>query len=624
MTDSYGKTYTTDHVLRNSAHEQSAVRLDHLNLWIHNGNRRTQILNDINLDIHRGERWGIAGESGAGKTMTVFSMTALLPPGNTEIQGSIRFAGDLSGTNLLDIPYRNRHRYCASMVSVILQDSINALNPFERIDRQWIPTVKLYHPDMDASRVYPHLLQQLERFGISGGAEILKKYPHQLSGGMKQRIAIAMALESNADILIADEPTTSLDAINQRKVITFIDEVCKKNHLTLIYISHNLGIIQYLCDHTAVLRNGRIVEQGDSQSLFSSPKNSYTRKLIRETALLYQRGSYSQIHKDVAEQPGETLVEKKSGKSESLTEKSNANSEYLTDWKGAASGVQPEIRNDNTQSRPETHKNPATEIRSLLEVSHVTKTFRRMNQKTAKADFAAVKDVSFSLMENEILGLIGESGCGKSTLARMILGLLTPDNGTVTYNGKLISTLSERKFRPLRKEIQMIFQNPFGSLDPRIRAERLLIEPLNIWNIGNSQAERKNMIREICEECNLPPDVLGKYPGELSGGQLQRIAIARALLVKPKLLIADEIVSALDVSVQNEILRLLAEMKKKHGLTMLFITHDLAVVRKISDRVIVMHEGKLLQTGTPTDIMQRPEHAYVRELMQAFFPLQLL
>lgn len=531
-----------------------AVKLEHVSLRTR-GKKSVQILSDISLDIRKGERWGIAGASGAGKSMTVYAMTALLP-GSMDAEGRIVFGADPFGRNLLDIKRNERHRYCANKVSVILQDSIHALNPYERIDRQWIPTVRLHRPDMSAEEIGVHILERLERFGIAGGAEVLKKYPHQLSGGMRQRVAIAMALESGADILIADEPTTSLDAVNQRKVIAFLDEICRKNHLTLIYITHNLGIIESLCTHVAVLRDGRVEEQGRVADVFHHPANAYTAKLIAETARLYARRA-----------------------------------------KLPAAGE------------------------TILSVSHVTKCFRRTGRRGETERFDAVRDVSFSMRRGEILGLLGESGCGKTTLARMILGLEKSDEESISYKGREIGSLGEKRFRPIRREIQMVFQDPFGSLDPRSRVHDLLMEPLAVWGIGSGKAERERMIREMCRECGLPDDTPDQYPTTFSGGQLQRIAIARALLVRPELLVADEIVSALDAAVQNQVLELLLRMKEKYGLTILFITHDLAVIRRISDRVMVMREGKIIASGTNDEILECAEDPYIRELRDASFIL---
>lgn len=274
----------------NREQKDKVIEIKHYNLWIKNGKQETQILKDLSLTIHKGERWGIVGESGAGKSMTMYSLTALLSEKSTRTEGEILFADTEKGQrDLFSVPYKNRQKYCAGKTALILQDSIHALNPFEKIGKQWKETMRFHHPEMKKAGYEPQLLNRLERFGIQGGREILFKYPHQLSGGMKQRIAIGMALESMAEILIADEPTTALDAINQRKVVDYIRQLCTDRQLTLLYISHNLGIIQDVCTHVVVMKDGRIIETGTVDEIFHNPRVAYTQKLLEETGRLYQR-----------------------------------------------------------------------------------------------------------------------------------------------------------------------------------------------------------------------------------------------------------------------------------------------------------------------------------------------
>ncbi|MBR0399036.1 MAG: ABC transporter ATP-binding protein [Eubacterium sp.] len=545
--------------------QNPVVQLCEFNLWIRKGSSRIQVLKNLSLSIHAGERWGIAGESGAGKSMTMYSLLSLLPEKSTEVSGKILYRSrDGSMEELLQIPYKKRHAYCANHAAVILQDSINALNPFERIEKQWIPTVRLHHPEMEESTIRAHLLERMERFGIAGGEEVLRKYPHQLSGGMKQRIAIAMALESNAGILIADEPTTSLDTVNQRKIISFIDEICRTEHLTLLYISHNLGIVQHLCTHAAILKDGEITGQGKLEDVFFRTESGYTAQLIRETEKLY-----------------------------------------------SSAGRQKDFNSADKSGQEE-----------LLRVENVTKTFPKMAGGFRKSTFTAAEKISFSVHKGEIIGLLGESGCGKSTLAKVITGLIPPTSGNVFFRDTIISGLDSHAYRPFRRSVQMIFQNPFDSLDPRMKVRNILLEPLRLWKIGKTKEEREKTILQMCRDCGLSEASLEKYPTEFSGGQLQRIAIARALLVRPEFLIADEIVSALDVSVQNQILELLLQMKEKYGLTILFITHDLAVIRRISDRVMVMQGGHLLACGRTEEVLDQPEQPYIRSLTDAAFFLR--
>lgn len=528
--------------------DSNVIEVTNFSLSLKQNKVTTEILKDISISVKKGERWGITGESGAGKSMLIYALASLLPEQSIETTGSIQLTDRDQCMELLAQPYRKRRAVCAKRLAMILQDSINALNPFETIEHQWKETVLFHHPEKKRQRLDLHFQERLKQFGLMNDRDILKKYPHQLSGGMKQRIAIAMALESNADILIADEPTTSLDSVNQRKLIEYIENICRQRQMTLLYISHNPGIIQKLCTHVAIMKAGELVESGKVEEILKHPKTDIARHLLGETKKLYKKR-----------------------------------------------------RKENVLLAQE---------EEVLRIEKVDKYFS--NKKI-------LNTVSFQLYQGEILGVLGVSGCGKSTLAKMILGLLSPDSGEIYYREKRIDHLTDRGYRPFRKEIQMVFQNPFDCLDPGKKILDLLMEPLKIWESKRSIRDKRNMVKQVCKDCGLTERCLDRYPGEFSGGQLQRIALARALVMSPDVLVADEIVSALDVSVQNQILQMLRRLKRKYGLSVLFITHDLAVMRAVADRVMVVENGEIVQIGEAEYILEQSRNELVRNLREAAF-----
>lgn len=540
---------------------EPVLRVKHLNIAFQRKEGLFPVVKDLSFELLRHRILGLAGQSGAGKSLTVHGLSSLLPERSAVMTGEILFGE----TDLLKMEKRQRQSYSASHVSVILQDSINALNPYERIGFQMEETIRQHHGAKGGEKP----LQTLSRFGIHEGEAVLRKYPHQLSGGMRQRIAIALALESGAGIVIADEPTTSVDAINQLKLMEFLKQLCLLRGLSMIYVSHNLNLIGTFCDDVLVMKDGRAVEQGTVRKVFSEPENGYTRELIKEAWLLSAQGR---------------------------------------PWAGGLS----------RELAPATLK----QAKPLLLVERLKKTYVSRTIKGRQAKLA-LKEMNFTLLEGETLGIVGESGCGKTTLARLLAGLLEADGGRILFNGEDLRNLNRKKARNLHSQIQLIFQNPFACLDPRMTIGDSLKEALGTGRKVAGQ-QQDQFIREALDECGLGGISLDRKPNEFSGGQLQRISITRALLCKPKLLIADEITSALDVSAQRQILELLKRLKDQLGLSQIFISHDLSVIREIADRILVLRDGAIEEEGTAQHIFSNPQKSYTKELLASMISFPAL
>lgn len=525
-------------------------------LNISSGKKVAAILKNVSFDLHSGQRLGIIGNSGAGKSMTMYALTNLLPERTTEITGSIVFNGQ---HDILKMPKKEKRLLCSEKTAIILQDSMNALNPYRKIYTQLEENILHFHPE-EKENVRKRIEEMMAVVGIPADAATLNKYPGQFSGGMRQRIAIAMALESNARILIADEPTTSLDAINQMNLVRFLKKVCEERELALIFISHNPGIVSMLCEDVLVMKSGEVIDCGKTDEVFAR-----------------QRENFDPAPVNIEGQAAEVMADKV-------------------------------YRN--------TEASPVLEIRELRK-HYVIK--HRLGMKPDHV-FPAVRGVSFVLRQGETLGLVGESGCGKSTLAKMIVGLLEPDSGEIMYRGKNIGKMSKRKFRQLRPQIQLIQQNPFGSLDPEMKIFDLLSEGIRIHHIRTDGLSVREYLTDILKDCGLQEEFLDRYPHEFSGGQLQRLAIARAIALRPAIVIADEIVSALDVSVQGQILELLMRLKNERGMSVIFISHDLCVVRSISDKIIVMKDGKIIDSGSTEYIFDQSNCSYTLALKDAIVP----
>ncbi|MER8471535.1 ABC transporter ATP-binding protein [Mesorhizobium sp. M1328] len=511
------------------------------------------VVSDLTFGLMRGETLCIAGESGSGKSMTALAIMALLPQPAARIRsGSIR----LGDQDLAALSESGMRRIRGDRIAMIFQEPMTSLNPVLSIGRQLTEAIEAH---TSLSRSYSRLraLEALKAVRIPDAERRLENYPHELSGGMRQRVMIAMALALNPDVLIADEPTTALDVTVQGEVLELLRDLQRGHGTSVILITHDMGVVAEMADRVIIMRDGRMVEQGRATDIFTRPQADYTRELLAAVPRI-GGGRKAEDRQDAANMPAELV------------------------------------------SVSDLH------VRFDLHGGFFGRVDRRVH---------AVEGVSFSIAPHETLSLVGESGCGKSTTAKAIAGLV-PYTGSISIGGHDLSALSRKERKAVRRNVQMIFQDPFASLDPRMRVGDLVAEPLLIHGIGDRE-QRHAQIAALFERVGLSADQMERYPHEFSGGQRQRICIARALALRPKLIIADESVSALDVSVQARVLRLLKELQREFGVAYLFISHDMAVVENISDRVAVMYLGQIVEMGTRDQIFSNPRHPYTKRLIEA-------
>ena len=519
----------------------SLLRIENLSLSIHGAD----ILKQVSLSIAPGQIVAVTGESGSGKSMTALAIMQLQPNG-ASTQGSIR----LDGQELLDCPEPQMCALRGAAVGMVFQEPMTALNPVKTIGAQVAETI-LIHKAMPPAQAIQRAQEVLTRVGLPPDRFPLSRYPHELSGGQRQRVVIAMAIALRPKLLIADEPTTALDVTTQAQILDLLKGLVTEYGMGLLMITHDLAVVADMADRIVVMRDGEVVEAGETQHLLRHMQHPYTRMLF------------------------------------------------------AASGHQVTLPNPPPPQ-------------PLLEVRDVTRDYHLSRQRLfdRPGHHRAVDGVSFTLNRGERLGLVGESGCGKSTLTRAILGLEEVQGGQILLDGQPVFS-GHRPDLAVRRKMQVVFQDPFGSFNPRHRVARLITEPFHLLEAPPTGTERKDRIAEMLQAVGLSPDDAGKYIHEFSGGQRQRIAIARALIIRPELILFDEAVSALDVSVRAQILDLLAELCATYGLTYLFISHDLSVVRTITDRVMVMQAGRIIEQGQTETVFADPQHPYTRTLIDA-------
>jgi peptide/nickel transport system ATP-binding protein len=512
---------------------------------------RVEAVDGVSFDLSPGEVLAIVGESGSGKSVTAQTLIGLTRSPNAQIEGSVR----LDGEELLDAGEDALRRVRGERVGMVFQDSMTSLNPVYRVGDQIVETIRAHRSGVSRAQARRRAIELLDSVGIPRAERRADDYPHQFSGGMRQRAMIAMALSLEPDVLIADEPTTALDVTIQAQILDLLARLNRERGLATILITHDLGVVAGVADRVLVMHEGRIVERGGLDEVFYSARDPYTRKLLAAVLRLDQA---------------------------------------------------PPLR-------------ARKEHRPLLEVVDLVKHYpvKRGVLIDREVDrVRAVDGVSLAVERGETLGLVGESGSGKSTLCRAVLQLLRPTSGSVRFEGEEIAGRSRRRMRPLRPRMQMIFQDPYASLNPRKRVGQIVGEPLRLQGLA-SGAELRRRVQELLDRVGLSPEHYDRFPHEFSGGQRQRIGIARALAPRPQLVLADEPVSALDVSIRAQILELLDGLQDELGLTYVFVAHDIGVVRHVSDRIAVMHEGKIVEQGPADRVCERPSDPYTKTLLAA-------
>ncbi|MBC8039896.1 MAG: ABC transporter ATP-binding protein [Opitutaceae bacterium] len=560
-----------------------------LRTYFHTRRGIYRAVDGVSFHLERGEILGIVGESGSGKSVTCFSLMGLIPqpPGRIE-SGTAMF----EGVDLLHCSPKEARAIRGKRISMIFQDPMTSLNPYMRVSDQIIEPL-LIHEKISRKAALARALAMLEAVGITDAAKRMHSYPHEFSGGMRQRVMIAMALITRPDILIADEPTTALDVTVQAQILALIKKLQREFGMAVIFVTHDLGVVSGLCDRVQVMYAGRIMETADTRTLFKNPQHPYTKALQRCVPALQEKG-----------RPLFTIPGLPPDLSKPISE-----TELLARFDFSA----------ETAAQPSPAPRAANTNETILEVKAVETHFPGRAAglfSKATAPVRAVDGVSFAIKRGEVIGLVGESGSGKSTLGRTIMQLVPPTAGTVILEGKNLTAGSASDLAGMRRDLQMVFQDPFASLNPRMTIFATLAEPLLVHRVCKSSEVTARVI-ELMRQVGLPARDMQKYPHEFSGGQRQRIAIARALALNPKIIIADEPVSALDVSIQAQILNLLADLVRTLDLTLIFISHDLSVVKHISDRIAVMYKGKIVEMGSALDVMERPQHDYTRTLLSA-------
>ena len=523
----------------------------------------------------------LVGESGSGKSVTSLATMGLLPPESSQIALDSKIL--FEGKNLLDLPRREMRKKCGKDIAMIFQEPMSSLNPVFTVGSQIAEILQL-HLGMSRKQARARALELLIEVGIPSPETKIDAYPGQLSGGQQQRVMIAMAIACKPKLLIADEPTTALDVTIQKQILDLLESLRKKHQMSMLFITHDLALVGEIADQVIVMRHGQIREQGWVKDVLERPQDVYTKALLHCRPQLSKRPVHLPMISDFMQQKGDDYIETHTVDVESLQQRSRG----LTG--------QEEI---------------------ILDVRDLKKSFYSRKGLFGKEEFQAVKGVSFQLAKGKTLGLVGESGSGKTTIGLLLMRLQEATGGKALFEGQDILAMSEKEFARYQRKIQIIFQNPYASLNPRFTVGQILMEPMQVHRIGADDTERKQMALDLLERVSLPAQAFYRYPHEFSGGQRQRIAIARCLTLKPEVLICDESVSALDVSVQAQVLNLLQDLQDEFGLSYIFISHDLSVVKYISDQIMVMNHGDLVEIANSDDLYQSPQHEYTKRLLSA-------
>jgi len=555
-------------------------------------------LDNIDLSVAAGEIHGLVGESGAGKSTVGAAIMGLLQSPGYVASGDINFMGEQLGS----LSAEQYHAMRGQRISMIFQDPQTSLNPLLRVSQQLIETIR-QHSDVSYSEARKRAIALLEETGIRDVEQRMDEYPHQFSGGMRQRVVIALALCTNPELIIADEPTTALDVSVQKQILALIRSLCTTRNIGIILITHDIGVINEITDRVTVLRSGRVIESGLTAQVLGNPSDAYTKALMAAVPRLDKRlDRFRNIVSDdiLTKENTSWVVE-------------GANAQFASDW----------LLQDHQFDKQQQDN----DARSILSVTNLAVTFYSGQPGWFKRDegFKALSDINFTMRTGEVLGIVGESGSGKSTLAKAIVGLVDPSAGEMIFNAEALPPGSQRaRTHPARRQIQMVFQDPYSSLNNRQKVEDIIAEPIRFYNMTSDNRKIRQLVASVLELVEMPQSAMLKYPHQFSGGQRQRIAVARALVARPEFLICDEPTSALDVSIQAQILNLLKDLQQTFGLSILFISHNLAVIRQISDSVLVLRNGALVESAQTEMFFSAPKHEYSQMLLRETPSLAML
>ncbi len=552
------------------------VQINNLQISFAKENNSVQAVKNISFDIPRGKITALIGESGSGKSVTALSFMQLLPK-QAKIEGEMLFSENgISTQNLANISADEMRKLRGNKIAMIFQEPMTSLNPVHTCGAQVMESLML-HKAISKKQAKIETIALFTKVELPVPTEMVDRYPHQISGGQKQRVMIAMAMSCSPALLIADEPTTALDVRVQKNVLQLLKKLQAENDMAILFITHDLSLVANVANEIVVMYKGDIVEKGNAKMVLENPQHNYTKALL---ACL-----------PTAKSKGKRLA-------------------VINDFLGDKNVIVKEV--------------PAKQIITasdevVLKVENLKVYFPYKTNIFGKVleHYKAIDDVSFAIKKNETLGLVGESGCGKTTLGRAILNLVKPTSGNIFFGGNNIAQVSKEQMRIIRKNLQIVFQDPYGSLNPRLSIGDAIVEPMHVHNLITSKKERKEKAIHLLEQVNMSADIFNRYPHQFSGGQRQRICIARALALNPNFLIFDESVSALDVSVQAQVLNLINDLKAEYNFTSIFISHNLSVIHYISDRIMVMNKGKIIESGTADEIMFSPKENYTKELLAA-------
>ena len=593
----------------------AVIDVKNLQTYFHIERGVVKAVDDVSFQIDPGFTLGVVGESGSGKSVTSLTIMRLLAASAQVHDGSISFLGQ----DLIGLPEKEMRKIRGAEISMIFQEPTSSLNPVHKVGQQVMEAI-VQHQRVGKSEARKRTIELFNEVGIPEPESRLDYYPHQMSGGQKQRAMIAMALSCNPSLLIADEPTTALDVTIQKQILDLIRELRDQRQMAVLFITHDLGVIAEIADHVIVMYRGKVMEQGNVLDVYERPQHPYTRGLLACRPRLdspYKRLPTVSDYMETLEQPdGEIEITEKTMTAERV--------EYFENHgRGRLLHPEPRLRELGFEENPGSYGREATTVDAgespLVSLRDLKVHFpvRKGVLMRTVGHVKAVDGISFDIFRGQTLGLVGESGCGKTTTGRALLKLVRPTSGTMQFDGLDIDSLNGSGLRKLRSRMQIIFQDPYGSMNPRMTVQTALVEPMTLHGLGNSRRDRIDRAASLLEEVDLLTEHLGRYPHEFSGGQRQRICIARALAVEPEFIVCDESVSALDVSIQAQVLNLLNDLQERRDLTYIFISHDLSVVKFMADMMAVMKDGQIVEYGPAEAIYRSPSEDYTRQLIAA-------